>query len=81
MANAGVAVVDFGEDKNYLEKKKFQFCGWLMKLDLQKKISERETYLVYCLLMLCAPSKRRQPFLYHTKMTDFDYFPVLSVFF
>ena len=31
-------------------------------------------------LMLCAPSNRRRPFSYHTKMTDFEHFRVLSVF-
>ena len=31
-------------------------------------------------LMLCAPSNRWRPFLYHTKMMDFKYFRVLSVF-
>ena len=31
-------------------------------------------------LMLCAPNNRRRPFLYHTKMADFEYFHVLSVF-
>ena len=31
-------------------------------------------------LMLCAPSNRRRPFSYHTKMADFEYFRVLSVF-
>ena len=37
----------------------------------------RETLSV---LMLCAPSHPRQQFPYHMKMTDFDYFRVLSVF-
>ena len=31
-------------------------------------------------LMLCAPSNPRRPFSYHTKMADFKYFRVLSVF-
>ena len=31
-------------------------------------------------LMLCMPSNHLWPFLYHTKMTDFEYFRVLSVF-
>ena len=31
-------------------------------------------------LMLCAPSDRRQPFSLHTKMADFECFRVLSVF-
>ena len=31
-------------------------------------------------LMLCTPNNHRQPFLYHTKMADFKYFRVLSVF-
>ena len=31
-------------------------------------------------LMLCAPSNRRRPFSYHTKMADFNYVRVLSVF-
>ena len=29
---------------------------------------------------LCAPSNRRRPFSYHTKMTDFKYFHLLPVF-
>ena len=32
------------------------------------------------LLMLCATSNRWRPFSYHTKMADFEYFHVLSVF-
>ena len=32
-------------------------------------------------LMLCAPNKRSRPFSYDTKMADFEYFRVLSVFF
>ena len=32
------------------------------------------------LLMPCAPSNRRRPFSYHTKMADFEYPRVLSVF-
>ena len=31
-------------------------------------------------LMFCEPNKRWQPFSYHTKMVDFEYFGVLSVF-
>ena len=31
-------------------------------------------------LMLCVPSSRRRPFLYHTKMADFKYFRLLSIF-
>ena len=31
-------------------------------------------------LMLCAPNNRRRPFSYHTKMADFEYLSVLSVF-
>ena len=31
-------------------------------------------------LMLCAPNNPRRPFLYHTKMADFEYFLVLSAF-
>ena len=30
--------------------------------------------------MLCAPSNRRRPFSYYTKMADFEYFRILSVF-
>ena len=30
--------------------------------------------------MLCAPSNRRRPFSYHTKMVDFEYSRVLSIF-
>ena len=32
-------------------------------------------------LLLCAPSNRQRPFSYHTKIADFDFFRVLSVFF
>ena len=35
---------------------------------------------VFSALMLCAPSNHRWPFLYHTKMADFEYFPFLSIF-
>ena len=31
-------------------------------------------------LMLCVPSSRRRPFLYHRKMADFEYFRLLSIF-
>ena len=31
-------------------------------------------------LMLCTPSNSQQPFSYHTKLADFKYFHVLSVF-
>ena len=31
-------------------------------------------------LMLCAPNNRRWPFSYHTKISGFEYFRVLSVF-
>ena len=31
-------------------------------------------------LMLCAPSNRRQPFSYNTKMADVEYFRVFAVF-
>ena len=30
--------------------------------------------------MLCAPSNRRKPFSYHTKMSDFENFRALSQF-
>ena len=44
----------------------------------RRLINVKETLSV---LMLCAPSHPRQQFPYHMKMTDFDYFRVLSVFF
>ena len=48
----------------------FNFMSYLYKI--RKKIT-------LSVLMLCAPSNRRRPFSYHTKMADFEYFRVLSV--
>ena len=41
--------------------------------------TETECWEVLSVLVLCAPSNRRRPFSYHTKMADFEYFRVLSV--
>ena len=45
-------------------------------------VSQHSDFLkeVLSVLMLCAPSNCRRPFSYHTKMADFEYFRVLSIF-
>ena len=45
-------------------------------------VSQHSEFLkeVLSVLMLCAPSNHRRPFSYHTKMADFEYFRVLSIF-
>ena len=61
---------------------------WLFSWDTEL-LFEPNSFLVilkffFCfwvwILMLCAPSNRRRPFSYHTKMADFEYSCVLSVF-
>ena len=43
----------------------------ILTLQFLKKVS---------ISVLCAPGNGRRPFLYHSKMADFKYFCVLSVF-
>ena len=43
-------------------------------------LTEEQLKEVLSVLMLCAPDNHRRPFSYHTKIADFEYFHVLSVF-
>ena len=58
---------------------------WQVSMNVQKTkttttINKQTTLKKLSVLMLCALSNRRRPFSYHTKMADFEYFRVLSVF-
>ena len=47
---------------------------------LSQSTHEKHYQEALSVLMLCAPSNRRRPLYYHTKMADFGYFRILSVF-
>ena len=46
------------------------------KRTVARRCHPREIHRMPMLLMLCAPSNRRRPFSYYTKMTGFEYFRV-----